>query len=308
MPYFKAAFPLHYKDIKVRDIFEMAYKRIKYKFENSNEFEYRFKGECGAKGEKRAPRKKKTKEQIKRINQINREIRMRRKLKLNFSSNDYWCCFKYPAGTKLTIEEMNNNRKSLIKALQRIFKKHGVELKYIYRMEIGERGGLHFHMVINRIWGQQTDVIINKCWSTVIKNSFKRRGIVIKSADGLCDFKCMYDAGGFENLAKYICKQPKEESETYKQLSLFPESERKKLIKANPSRNLINPEPEEKEFSHLTVRKMITEGPTPTEGYYIDQDSIISGINPFTGLSYLKYTEHKLDQTEDGPPERRGIP
>lgn len=286
----------------------MAYKRIIFRFKNSNEFEYRFKGEYGAKGEKRAPRKKKTKEQIKRINQINREIRIRRLLKLNFSPNDYWCCFKYPAGTKVSIEDMDENRKAFIKALARRFKKSEEELKYIYRMEIGERGGLHFHMVINRIWAEQTDVIINKCWSTVVKNFLKRNGITVKNTDGLCDYKCMYDTGGYDELAKYICKQPKEDSDVYEQLSLFPENERKKLIKYNTSRNLIRPEPEEQEFKHWTVKKMILEGPTPTEGYYIDQDSIISGINPFTGLSYLKYTEIKLDQTEDSPPERRGIP
>ena len=286
----------------------MAYTRYKYKFRNSNEYEFHWNGNYGAKGEKRAPKKKLTKEQIKQINQINKEIRMRRTLKLNFHSYDYWCCFKYPSGTKLAITDIDWDRAYFLKLLRREYKKTGNELKFVSRMEIGERGGIHFHMGINRIWSEQTDVIINNCWKKTIEKSFKRRGEPLPRSDGLCDYKSMYEAGDFDALAKYICKQPEEDSTEYEQLSLFDEKDRKKLLKISSSRNLIRPEPEKKEFSHLTVRKMITEGPTPTEGYYIDQDSIISGINPFTGLSYLKYTEHKLDQTEDSPPERRGIP
>lgn len=287
----------------------MAYIRYKYIFRNSNEYEFHWKGNYGAKGETRAPKKKKTKEQIAKCNQINKEIRMRRLLKFNFYKNDYWCCFKYPAGTRLAIADIEKDREYFLRILRREYKKAGSELKMISRMEVGEHGGLHFHMALNRIWNAQTDKIINDCWSRTIKHSFERRKAKVPRADGLCDFKTMYEIGEFEALAKYICKQPEADSEEYKQLTLFDLSDQKKLLKVSSSRNLVRPEPEKKEYKHWTMRGTIEKGIEPTKGYYIDQDSIISGINPFTGLSYLKYTEIRLDPIEeDIPPERRGIP
>ena len=90
---------------------------------------------------------------------------------------------------------------------------------------------------------------------------------------------------------------------------MFEEKEQKKLLKISTSRNLIRPEPEKKEYHRLTMKKILLEGPVATPGYYIDKDSIVSGINPFTGLSYLKYTEIRLNPIDDKhPPESRGIP
>lgn len=287
----------------------MAYERYKYIFINSNEIEFHWKGDYGAKGESRAPKKKKTKEQIAIANQVNKVIRMRRVLKANFFSDDLWCCFKYPAGTKISVDDLENDRSYFLRILRAAYKKAGSELKFASRIEIGEHGGLHFHMAMNRIWNTQTDVIITDCWKRTLERSFERRRTADKKTQGLVDFKPMYDAGGFNELAKYICKQPEKDSEEYEQLSMFEEKEQKKLLKISTSRNLIRPEPEKKEYHRLTMRKILLEGPVPTPGYYIDKDSIVSGINPFTGLSYLKYTEIRLNSIDDKhPPERRGIP
>ena len=40
---------------------------------------------------------------------------------------------------------------------------------------------------------------------------------------------------------------------------------------------------------------MIEDGPKPTPGDYIDKSSIVSGVNKYTGMSYLYYTEIKID-------------
>ena len=45
----------------------MAYQQMVFRFKNSNEYEYYFLGEFGAKGEKRAKRRKKTKEEIAKL-------------------------------------------------------------------------------------------------------------------------------------------------------------------------------------------------------------------------------------------------
>ncbi len=252
----------------------MAYWKDIWKFPDSIEYEYKFAGNYGAKGEKRAKKKKATKEQIEKQNQQNREKRMRRLLKENFSSGDLWCTFKYPAGTRKTIEEVDKDRKNFLDATRRAYTKMGQPFKFVYRIEIGAKGGIHIHMVINRLDGN-TDLLIQEKWS-----------------HGRVNFENIYESGGFKNLAEYIVKQPDEEQN--KQLSLFPEKERKKLIKTGSSRNLVRPEPERKKYTRRTMRKIIEEGPKPTPGYYIDKDSIIQGVNPYTGMSYLYYIEYRL--------------
>ena len=62
------------------------------------------------------------------------------------------------------------------------------------------------------------------------------------------------------------------------------------------SRNLIRPKPERKRYRRWTMRKLLLYGPKPTPGYYIVPESIRSGTNRYTGYSYMRYTEEKLDR------------
>lgn len=268
----------------------MAYNKKIYRFKDSNEYEYTYKGKYGAKGEKRAKKKKLTKEQMKRQNQTNREIRIRRIIKANFSPGDLWCCLKYPKGYRIDIEEVKKDLKKFLKMLRKNYKDKGTQLKFIYRMEIGARGGIHIHILVNRVWHTQTDIILLKAWEKVLELR-KIRG---KRAAGLLDYKSIYDSGGYKELAEYIVKQPEEDSEEYKQLSLFAPVQQKQLLSVSSSRNLIRPEPQVKEIKHFTMRNILENGPVPKKGYYIDRDSIVSGINPYTGMSYLKYTEVRI--------------
>ena len=47
-------------------------------------------------------------------------------------------------------------------------------------------------------------------------------------------------------------------------------------------------------------RKIIKNGPEPTPGYYIDPESVVCGVNKYTGLSYLRYTEIRIKPLERG--------
>lgn len=272
----------------------MAYRLYIYRFKNSIEYEYKFLGKYGAKGEKRAPKKKATKEQIARQNQINRENKTRRVLLLNFTKEDMWCCFKYPAGVRPSVDDMKEDARLFIRTVRKEYKKQGVPFKWYQRLEVGAGGGMHFHMVVNRIWDVPTDVILARCWKEVLDK--KERGSPPERTEGLTDYKCIYEEGGFRKLAEYICKRPKEGSEEYEQLSIFDESEQRKLLYVSHSRNLEMPEPEVKTRSHWTVRKIVDEGPVPTPGYYIDKNSIYSGINPYNGYTTYRYTEYRLDR------------
>ncbi len=254
----------------------MGYWKDFYTFLNSIEYEFKWAGNYGARGEKRTPREKPTPEQIKKQNQKNREIRMRRILKANFTEDDLWVTYKYPKGTRKTIKEVMEDMEVHRRQLRYKRKKSGQPYKWICRIEIGKQGGIHVHMVINRVRGEPTDRLIRDKW--------KKHGTV--------HFENLYEEGGFEALAEYIVKPPPEEMEG--QLSMFSQEERKQLVKYSCSRNLIRPKPQRKHYSRWTVKKLIEEGPRPTPGFYIDKNSIVTGVNKFTGMSYLRYTEVRI--------------
>lgn len=277
----------------------MAYIKKIYRFRDSNEYEYAYAGKYGAKGEKRAKKKKPTKEQVKRQNQRNREIRYRRLIKANFTRGDLWCCLKYPKGYRMELEEVKKDLRKFLKMLRKDYKDKGHQLKFIYRMEIGARGGIHIHILVNRIWHAQTDIILLKAWEKVLE----LRKIPRKRTKGLLDYKSIYDSGSCQGLAEYIVKQPEEDSEEYRQLSLFAPVQQKQLLSVSSSRNLIRPEPEVKKVRRFTMRGIVENGPKPKKGYYIDKDSIVSGTNPYTGMNYLKYTEVRIrSRAERGYP------
>ena len=105
----------------------------------------------------------------------------------------------------------------------------------------------------------------------------------------------VYEEGHFKDLASYLVKEATEEITG--QLTLFGTEEEKKIfLKYGCSRNLEMPEKETHKYKRRTVRKLIENGPEPQPGYYIDQDSIRYGVNPYTGMSYYYYTEIRLER------------
>lgn len=272
----------------------MAFYMDKYILRRSIEYEYKFVGKHGGKGERRANRSRPTPEEMRAVNQRNRETKYRRIIELNFDEHDLWCTVKYPRGDRPPLHEVIKDKDELLKKLRAVYKKNGETLKYIYRIEIGERGGIHFHILINRLWNRQTDIIIDDIWSEVLKKSYERRkGIPLDRAAGMVDYESVYREGGFRGLAKYITKQPEEDSEAKKLLDAMPEEDRRKLTKVSCSRNLKKPERIRKEYRARTMERMIKEGPKPSDPslYYIDKDSIEYGVNPFTGFTYFRYAE-----------------
>lgn len=270
-----------------------------FRSKNVIEHEFSYKGKFGAKGEKRADKTKPTKEQIAKQNQLNRIKKIRRTILLNWQQGDLWCCLKYPEGYRLTLEEVEKDVTKFTTNVRNAYKKLGYAFKWMARIEVGALGGIHLHIIVNRIWGEQTDILLDKKWRYLLR----KRGIEEKETHGKVDWTSMYDAGGYEALAAYIAKMPEEDTEEYKQLCLFEENEQKKLCRVHTSKNLIRPEPEVKEFYQRTMRKIIENGPEPTPGFYIDKDSIVCGVNRFTGLSYYQYTEYRIrGKTERGYP------
>lgn len=256
----------------------MAHKRKIYRFPTSNEYEYTYKGNYGAKGEKRAPKIRKTKKEIEYQNRMNKRTYIRRLIKLNFEDG-IWVTLTYGKGTRKSMDEVKRDFSNFRKNVGRVYKKSGQKFKYIYVIEIGKRGGIHIHMIVNRKEGMpETDRLISEKW-----------------IHGHPHMTPLYEDGDYEQLACYMAKIPPEEEGGNKRSRM----ERMEVLTDETydygtSRGLVKPEPEEKEYKTRTVRRLIEEGPEPTPGYYIDKSSIRTGINRFTGMSYLYYTEHLI--------------
>jgi hypothetical protein len=247
-----------------------VYWQKRWDFLNSIEYEFTYKGNYGAKGEKRAARCKRTPEQIVRQNEINRKNKVRRLIKANFSPGDYWITLKYPQGIRKPLEEVKSDMRRFLSSMRAAYRREEDELKYIYRVEVGKRGGIHIHIILNRVRGKPpTDMLVNRYWKY-----------------GRANFTLLYEDGGYDQLASYLTKSPEEDEDA-------------KAARAYvPSRNMIHPQPAKKEYFTRTVKKLVKEGPKPKEGFYIEKDSVISGVNPFTGLSYLHYTEVRINPIE----------
>lgn len=253
------------------------YWRDTWRFNGSIEYEFKYAGRYGAKGEKRGKRKRASPEQIKKQNQTIRENNVRRLIKANFDEYDLWCTLKYPRGARPPLEQVRDDTKKFLRQTKTEYRKHGAELKYIKRLEIGARGGVHLHILVNRIEEVDTDRLLQKLWT-----------------HGRINYETLYESGGYADLAAYIVKPLTEEMEG--QLSMFSEDDKKEFKSYSSSKNLIRPQPERREYRRWTLRELVEKGPKPTPGYYIDKNSIVSGVNRYTGMSYYRYTEYRIER------------
>lgn len=252
-----------------------------YRFKTSIEYEYKFKGNYGNKGEHRAKKQKRTPEYIEKQNQYQRTKVVRHLIKANFKQGDLWTTLTYSDKEGKTIREISEDVAKFLKNLRYQYKKAEKPCKYIYRIEIGSRGGIHVHIVLNRI--PDLDMMIQRLW--------KHGKTYIE----------LLDDGTYEKLAEYIVKQPTDQQK--KLLKTFDE-DAKKLIRYSCSRNLERPVPETKIYSRRTMQTVFNNDLVPTAGYYIDKESIRRGINEYTGYSYLYYQEVLITNGQQADPIR----
>lgn len=255
----------------------MAYTENIYISDNYIDHEIYYAGNYGAKGEKRAEREKPTPLQIQKQNYWNRIKYIKRVMQLNFYPDDLWITLKYKKGTRKDITEFKKDISRFFKKLRYQYQKEDKQLLFMYRLEIGKRGGLHAHVLVNRI--SDADIKVSECWKKAAVEAVRP------------NFTSIDEYGGYVGLAEYIAKEPDEEIEG--QLTFLDPEDRKKLLAVSSSRNLKRPEPIRKRYHHWTLRKIMTgeSDIKPTKDFYIDKDTIKTGINKFTGMSYLCYTE-----------------
>lgn len=237
--------------------------------------QYLYSGECGRKGEKRAPKNHRTSMAVQKYNQKQRERKIQREIAANFTEGDLWLTLKMPKGTKVTPKELKTIFKKFADRVRYQYKKAGQKFKWIRRMEIGEKGGVHIHLIANRI--EDADLIIQKAWSEV--------------TNGHVNLQPLYESDGYRELARYICKMPTEEIQG--QLSLFDQEDRKTFIEVHTSKNLIRPKAQRKKYCHWTMRKILQGDYKPEKEFMVIKDSVEIGMNVM-GYTTLTLWEKRI--------------
>lgn len=222
------------------------------------------------KGEKRGKREKPTSEAQEKVNQRMRAKELRRLMNENFTDGDSlvrldFAKEHYPFES----EDMQKMMTKFLRKLRREFRKQGRELKYIYVMEIGKRGGRHVHILMSKV---DTDTLM-RCWP-----------------HGGIHLDPLISGGQYAKIAEYFIKYARKTEET-----------EGKLIGKRwySSRNLTRPESTKEVISAAYFRKEIK----PLEGYVLDKESVQSGISELTGYGYFFYT---LIRVEDRLKEKPG--
>lgn len=255
---------------------ETGYIREIWDFGDTLEVEEKHTGRFGAPLQKREKKRKATPEEIAKHNQWKRERDVRRLIKWNFHERDYWITLTYQRGSRPKWKKIKEDLSKLIRKSREKYKKQGWILKYIYRIAIGERGGAHVYILVNRESNKETatDLIIADLWES-------------EKGHGHVNFTTIYAEGGYKKLAEYIVKP-------------LEKWEEEKMKRYSCSRNLIRKDPKKKEIRKraLINKKGFVRDPKPPKGYYIDPESIKKGRNPITKYAYRHYTLIKIKKRD----------
>ena len=247
-----------------------GYQQKIYNLGKTIEVEKNYIGNYGAPGEPRKAKRKRTDADIERQNEWLAEKNLRRILNANFKEDDWHLI---PTFTKDNRPTSNAEARQIIRKfladIRKDFKKMGKPLKYVCAYEKGERGAPHFHIVINNEEGNglNTAKIVRKHWKY-----------------GKPKLISMDDTGDYRELAQYIIKQTKK---------VFRDEDAVFKARYTCSKNLERVEPEVEELGRYwskNTRKIEVPEHLAEQGWYIDADSVIDGINQITGKHYQYYT------------------
>lgn len=217
------------------------------------------------KGEKREPKKKETTEKQHKINDRQLVRKLTRILNENFDDTSRYVTFSYTKENRPDMDRLINQKRELLKKMRKAYKDDGQELKYVETTEVGERGAVHIHMVINDIDMRK----IEKLW---------RYGYVSS--------KPLDSSGQYRKLAEYFIKYFQKTRNTSAQIQ-------KKAY--NCSRNLKRPEPQRRAMRGNRFSKVIN---IPS-GWYLDKESVREGITE-DGYEFFYYTLIKCPGRKKG--------
>lgn len=212
-----------------------------------------------------SPKEKMTPQNQKDYQDRRAEETVRQLIHENFYFGDYWATFCYPAWVRPTPEQTKADIEKFLKKLRRRYKKNNKVLKYIYTAGRGERGAIHFHMVLNAGVDQS---VVSECWWDVVGNQ--------ENPYPRVHFRILDKSGYHGKIAAYLIKNSKE---------TFWSEERIHGRRYCASASLKKPEVKREIVSARTWR----EEPKPPKGYYLLPDSLKMGIDQTSGYPYQRY-------------------
>lgn len=218
-------------------------------------------------GVKRAEKREKTKESQMRINQRKAAVEMTILMNANFQPGDYHVTLTYAQGERPEdIEGAKKDRRVFLDRLRRRMKKGKMNLKYILVTEVGKRGALHHHTVVNQI---PTDWL-REAWTK-----------------GRIDIRPLDDTGQYSRLAEYFAKYVIQ----FRRMG-------GKGRAWTRSKNLYRPETVSR---IIRDRGYFREEPRAKKGYWLDKRTVYAGISELTGWNFLRYILVENDGRRGSP-------
>lgn len=213
------------------------------------------------KGESTEP----TSERAKRANRRRAEEKLRLLMNANFKDGrDALVTMDFsPDHRPETYRDMLRQMQNFVQRLRRRYRKAGIPCKYIWVGEIGPRGGMHVHMMLNAIDG------------------IGARGIAELWGMGATHIDILWSHGQYRAIAAYFVKYAvKTEETTGEHLGRM----------YNPSHGLEKP----KIRKTVVKRRTFSRRVKPWKGYRLEKDKdgndVQFGISEATGLPYMSYT------------------
>lgn len=234
------------------------------------EIEKHYDGRFGAPGVKREPKRKRTPEEMAKQNLWRKLRDLRRLIELNFKGGDWHVVLTCRKDLRPDLEEAPAVIREFRDKLRKAYRQQNWDLKYIITCETGERGAVHWHMIVNDMASEQTTTckLISKFWER-----------------GRPHFTALDENRDYKDLAEYIVKETSkriEEGKTIEKLSYM------------PSRNLKKPDIRREKVPARIWRKE----PKAPPGYMVIPESVVNGYNKFTGWPYQYYSIKRIDRKE----------
>ena len=221
-------------------------------------------GGYGAPGKRRRKKKNISPEIKEKHNALARERRLQNLILLNFSEG--WnITLRYRKDNQPKDYEEAKHRCMLFrKSLREELKKYGITFKYIVVTEKGSKAGhFHHHLIVEGLWDEGIDI------RDFVAAKWEKYGTTYNSK--------LHDEGNYKQLAEYLAKSKTKEDRKKT-------DEGKNIPIYQVSRNLKWPEVISKETYYGDMHE-----PEAPKGWFVDTESLISGINPYTGKKYQRY-------------------
>lgn len=216
-------------------------------------------------GQPREPKRERTPEEMEKQNARNRATQCQLLILANFR-NGFHITLTYPKEERPPdVETAKRILRSFHSRMKRRYQAAGLEYKWLLVTEIGARGAIHHHLVIEdiQIGSFSTVKAVRECWN------------------GGKYITPMYEEGEYRALSEYLVKKESKEEI--------------KGCKLTHSRNLIMPK---------TTRKKRRGNswladPRIPKGWELVKDSLYNGVNAYTGLPYQQYLIARIEGGED---------